>query len=336
MSEPTFSPRSVPTKAPRTNIAKLFLSIVTLCILGGCALGYFAFTLNKAPTNFQSPTSFTIEPGEGVKTITTNLENAHIVRSKTLLYFVLTLRYDTKSIKASTYIFDKPLSTTEIAKKLVTGDFDTDLIKFTHIEGERATDIALHAQATLTNFDTQHFLERAVPLEGKLYPETYLIPKTFTADELVDLMLKTFNEKTAAIQAKMESYTLTPQEILILASILEREANSPESMRVVSGILQRRLKEGIRLQADASIEYVLNKPLKELAPKDLEIDSPYNTYRVKGLPPTPIGNPGLEAITAVIEPTPSEYTYYITDTEGTFHYAKTYKEHLANVAKYLR
>jgi UPF0755 protein len=233
-------------------------------------------------------------------------------------------------------VFDRPLTSVAVAKKLVTGDFDNDLVKFTHIEGERATDIAIHAQSLLINFDTKRFLDRAVPEEGKLYPETYLVPKTFTADQLVDLMLKTFEEKTYSIQEKISTYPLTTKEILVLASILEREANSPESMKVVSGILQKRLTEGIRLQADASIEYVLNKPLKELTPKDLEIDSPYNTYRNKGLPPTPIGNPGLEAITAVIEPEQTDYLYYITDNEGNFHYAKTYDEHLDNVARYLR
>ena len=249
---------------------------------------------------------------------------------------MLNIFYDPKNIKASTYVFEEPLSTFSVAQKLVTGDFDNDLLKFTHIEGERATDIALRAKETLINFDDKRFLELAIPLEGKLYPDTYLIPKTFTAEQLVDLMLKTFNEKTRSIQTKLESYSLKFSDILILASILEREANSPESMRIVSDILQRRLKEGMALQTDASVEYILNKPLKELTAEDLKIDSPYNTYTNRGLPPTPIGNPGLIAITAVIEPTPNNFVYYITDKDGNFHYAKTYQEHLHNVNQYLR
>ena len=90
------------------------------------------------------------------------------------------------------------------------------------------------------------------------------------------------------------------------------------------------------LQADASIEYVLGKPLGELTPEDLEIDTPYNTYLYRGLPPTPIGNPGLAAIRAVLEPTSSDYLFYITDSEGNFYYAETFDEHRANIAKYLR
>lgn len=297
---------------------------------------YTGYVLNKPSSTFNAPASFTVEPGMGVKTITQTLEDQSIVRSGTFLYFILTLFYDTKNIKASTYVIEEPLTSFNVAHKLVVGDFDNDLIKFTHIEGERATHIAAEAEKNLINFDTALFLERAVPLEGKLYPETYYIPKTFTADELIDLMVKTFAQKTEELQPRIDRSILSFNEILVLASILEREANSPESMRMISDILQRRLKEGMALQTDASIEYILDKPLKELTPKDLEIDSPYNTYRNRGLPPTPIGNPGRDAILAVLDPTPNTYVYYITDTEGTFHYATTYDEHKANIAKYLR
>ena len=321
--------------ALRRSIFTLFTVLLLLLLLAGL-FGATLFFLNTPPKHFAGRSSFTIEPGEGVKTITSSLEKASIVRSGTFLYVMLNIFYDPKNIKASTYVFEEPLSTFSVAQKLVTGDFDNDLLKFTHIEGERATDIALRAKETLINFDDKRFLELAIPLEGKLYPDTYLIPKTFTAEQLVDLMLKTFNEKTRSIQTKLESYSLKFSDILILASILEREANSPESMRIVSDILQRRLKEGMALQTDASVEYILNKPLKELTAEDLKIDSPYNTYTNRGLPPTPIGNPGLIAITAVIEPTPNNFVYYITDKDGNFHYAKTYQEHLHNVNQYLR
>jgi UPF0755 protein len=149
-------------------------------------------------------------------------------------------------------------------------------------------------------------------------------------------MITTFAKETNDIQTLMDVHSLSYDEILVLASILEREANSEASMKIVSGILQRRLAEGMPLQADASIEYVLNKPLKELTPDDLKIDSPYNTYTNRGLPPTPIGNPGRTAILAVLEPTDTEYIFYITDEEGEFHYAKTYDEHLDNIERYLR
>ena len=138
------------------------------------------------------------------------------------------------------------------------------------------------------------------------------------------------------LDRQIQASKLSIDEILILASIIEREANTEESQKMISGIFQNRLAINMPLQADASIEYVLDKPLNELTPRDLEIDSPYNTYLNLGLPPTPIGNPGMEAIDAVLNPTKSDYYYYITDENGDFYYAKSYAEHLRNIEQYLR
>lgn len=314
--------------------AVVLLLIASICALLGAGLS--VYVLNKAPRGFVAPTVVVIEPGTNVKAITAQLQDSHVIRSQSLLYYILTFFYDPTDVKASTYIFEEPLTTTGVAERLVAGEFGNDLIRFTHYEGERATSIANNAEAQLINFDKEAFLARGVPLEGKLYPETYHIPKTFTADELIDLMLQTFEEKTKDIQPLIDKSSLSYEQVLVLASILEREANSPESMKIVSGILQGRMEAGMPLQADASIEYILNKPLKELTPEDLEIDSPYNTYLNKGLPPTPIGNPGIDAIMAVLQPEKTDYVYYITDNDGNFHYSVTYDEHLDNIEKYLK
>ncbi|MEN9920319.1 MAG: hypothetical protein RL538_212 [Candidatus Parcubacteria bacterium] len=322
-----------PMKKSFTSYILAFLLLSMTLIF--CASGYL-YVENKAPSDFVTPTVVTIEEGSTMRSIATQLERANVVRSGTLLYFAVSMFYDPTAVKASVYVFEEPLTTKQVAERLVTGDFGNDLIKFTHYEGERATSIADTAETQLINFDKESFLARAVPLEGKLYPETYHIPKTYTSDELIDLMLKTFAEKTVSIQPQIDNSQLSFEEVLVLASILEREANSPESMKVVSGILQGRMEAGMPLQADASIEYVLNKPLKELTSEDLKVDSPYNTYTNKGLPPTPIGNPGIDAIMAVLEPERTDYVFYITDNEGNFHYSVTYDEHLDNIEKYLR
>jgi UPF0755 protein len=321
------------------NIAKrgkgIWIILFSLAALLSAIIALYAFFLNSPVSEGEWPRSVTISSGTSVKQITRALEEENVVRSKELLYFALTLFHNPQDIKASTYVFEEPLTTLAVAQKLVAGDFDSDLIKFTHREGERATHIAIEAEAILENFDTEAFLARAIPLEGKLYPETYFVPKTFNADELIDLMLESFDQH---VQPELNNNTsgLSTDEVIILASILEREANSPKSMSMISDILQRRMKEGMPLQADASIEYILDKPLKELTPEDLKIDSPYNTYLNRGLPPTAIGNPGIDAIRAVLNPTPSNYVFYITDNDGVFHYAVTYDEHKANIQKYLR
>jgi UPF0755 protein len=322
------------TKPRRIIRTWLLLSI----LLGGIVVsGFLAVDfLAQAPADFPTGETITIPPGSGVRTVVNLLEQKHVVQSHILLYAVIYWYHDPKSIKASTYRFTEPLDVYAVAQKLVTGDFVSNLVHFTHPEGERATDIAEHAKSVLSNFDTTAFLQLAIPLEGKLFPDTYLVPPDFSAADLVKTMSEAYEKNVAPLRPLIASSTLTENQAITLASIIEREANSPESMKMVSGILQNRLKIGMALQTDASIEYILNKPLKDLTAKDLEIDSPYNTYTHKELPPTPICNPGLTAITAVVEPTTSDYLYYITDSTGNFHYAKTFEEHRMNVARYLK
>lgn len=330
------SPISNNVKSKASRPVLWLLALLAIAMIGLSGILLLATYLNQPDNDIVLPASFEIEPGTSVKEVTKNLADANIIRSEHLLYFILTLFHDPKDIKASTYVFEEPMTTREVAYKLVTGDFGNDLLSFTHFEGERATHIAAAASELLDSFDSEKFIELAVPLEGKLYPETYRIPKDFTAEELVDLMLKTYTKETSEISERITSHPLGENGVLTLASIIEREANTIESMKMVSGILQGRMEIGMPLQADASIEYVLDKPLKELTPEDLKVDSPYNTYTNRGLPPTPIGNPGIDAILAVLEPTRSDYVYYITDEEGNFHYAKDFDEHRINVAKYLR
>jgi UPF0755 protein len=310
--------------------------VLGILILGIVCTILFVFSLNKAPKNTLMPISFTVEKGDPVQEIAAALEQQSLIKSKTLLYLIISTQFDAKNIKASTYVFEKPLSTYEIATRLMTGDFDSELVRFTHVEGERATAIAKNAKKILPQFDESRFLAVAIPAEGKLYPETYFVPKEFTAEELFSLLTTTYDQETAFLAKAFATSTLSERDVLILASILEREANSTTSMAMVSGILRNRLNIDMPLQADASIEYVLDKPLQELTPEDLKMDSPYNTYLNRGLPPTPIGNPGIDAITAALLPTPSDYFYYITDTTGVFHYAKTYAKHLDNIERYLR
>lgn len=326
------------TTSPRA-LKKLINYLLLLFVLGLvllCALIGYGYIINQAPDTVSLPATVTIEPGASVKQVASQLVAEGVIKSDTLLYLIVILFFEPTNIKASTYVFDEPLTTYQIAERLTQGDFDSDLVRFTHIEGERVTHIAKEAAGVLRNFDADAFVALAEPAEGKLYPETYFVPADFSAEELYTLLRETFDKRIEPLAAEIEAHPLTLDEILTLASIIEREANSPESMGMVSGILQNRLTINMRLQADASIEYILDKPLQELTPEDLTIDSPYNTYLYGGLPPTPIGNPGLVAIEAVLRPTPSEYFFYITDDAGNFYYAETYDEHKANIDAYLR
>lgn len=338
---PQFTPiRCQEVEVVETSILRRYIFILTFGV-GLLCLFFISFylivsNLNQSPVTFPVNQPVVIEQGTEVKSITHILKEADVVKSETLLYYALLFFYEPKDVKASTYIFDKPLTTMEVAQRLTQGDFDTGLVRFTHFEGERVTQLARRADEVLPLFDAEVFISNAEPLEGRLFPETYFVPPTYTSADLQKLMTDTFDDEIMKIQTLIDAQELSLDEIVILASVIEREANSPESQKMVAGILQNRLAIDMPLQTDASIEYILDKPLSELTPDDLKIDSPYNTYLNKGLPPTPIGNPGLTAIMAVLEPTLSDYYYYITGNDGEFYYAKTYNEHLINIKKYLR
>jgi UPF0755 protein len=277
-----------------------------------------------------------IKRGMPVETIAEEAKQAGIVRSSLFLYLILTFSYDPTKIYAGTYRFEEPHTVFEVAYKLAESDVDMTLRAITLPEGMTRKDMARTIHAKLPSFDDQTFLELTKNNEGYLFPETYFVPEEFTAEEFVNLLTETFASALLPYKDDIASSTLSEFEVLTLASILEREANDEESMRMVSGILQNRLEIGMALQADATIGYVLDKPISELSPEDLEIDTQYNTYLYPGLTPTPIGNPGIKAIEAVLYPTKSEYLYYITDADGTFHYAETFEEHKSNIQRYLR
>lgn len=321
--------------APRRSTRGWYL-LILLITIGTVSGVLFLQSAIQPPANFPVGSTVEITSGTGVKVAAAQLESASIVKSKWVLYAVIWWYHDPTALKASTYRFTEPQDVFLVANTLMNGDFASNLIRFTHTEGERARAIAENATAVLTDFDAALFIQLAEPHEGKLFPETYLIPPNFTAEALVATMLAAYETNVEPLRKAIASSTFTETEVVILASIIEREANTPESMKMVSGILQNRLRIGMALQTDASIEYVLDKPLQELTPGDLKSDSRYNTYAHNELPPTPIGNPGLDSITAVLEPTPSKYLFYITDNDGVFHFAETFDEHRINVARYLR
>jgi UPF0755 protein len=149
-------------------------------------------------------------------------------------------------------------------------------------------------------------------------------------------MQNTYEERLTPLREQIATSGYTEKEIITLASIIEREANSETSMRMVSGVLHNRLSIDMALQVDAVFEYAIGRGSAELTESDLLLDSPYNTYTRAGFPPTPIGNPGMVAILAALNPIQHNYLYYLTGTDGEFYYAETFDRHRQNKARYLR
>ncbi len=176
-----------------------------------------------------------------------------------------------------------------------------------------------------------------VGLEGYLFPDTYRIYRDASAEDVVRRMLDNFADRmTPELLGEVKASGRSFHEVIIMASIIEREVRGSEERRMVADIFWRRLDEGMRLQADSTVNYVTGKRLPSVSYDDTRYDSPYNTYRYAGLPPGPIGNPGIEAIEAALDPEPNDFWYFLTDEEGTVHYARTFDEHNQNKYRYLK
>lgn len=181
------------------------------------------------------------------------------------------------------------------------------------------------------------FVAEAGREEGFLFPDTYRFYKDAKPADVISKMKENFNKKlTRDILDEIAAQKQTLKNIITMASILEEEVRGEEDMKIVAGILWKRIDRGMGLNVDAALTYVLGKTSAELTDGDLKYDSPYNTYLYRGLPPTPISNPGLSTINAALNPTTSKYFYYLTGKDGKTYYAETLEGHTLNKRKYLR
>ena len=313
------------------------MHIVWLCGALGVlvlAIALYFFWLSFPPSSFPVNQPITIEPGLSAGEIADELHAQGVVRSADLLYLAIVIFHDPESIKAGSYVFQDSDGVFAIARLITDDNPPVNQLSLTFYEGTTAAAYAEIAAKYLPEFDEAYFIEHTRDFEGYLFPDTYYLPYTYTAEELIELLRSTYRDQLTPLFAANDT-DLSEYEVLTLASLIEREANSEESMRIVAGILMNRLSIGMPLQVDASMEYVIDKPLDELTPEDLDTDSPYNTYLYAGLPPTPIGNPGVAAVKAVLDPITTDYLFYITGSDGNFYYATTYDEHLDNIATHL-
>jgi UPF0755 protein len=277
----------------------------------------------------------TIPEGAPLSLIAALLDEHKVVRSAFLFRTVVSFLGGESSIHAGVHVFPEPLSTYGVAEALLGQDTAVPPVKITVPEGSTLEEFDAIIVAALPHIP-EGTIAGTVSAEGILFPDTYFFREDATAEEVIGTLTEHQEAKIAPLREQIAAHELTEAEVIILASILEGEANDETSMRLVAGILLDRLEIGMPLQVDATFYYLLGKESGELTPEDLEIDSPFNTYRYPGLPPSPIGSPGLMAIEAVLNPTSSPYLYYLTDPDGNFYYAETFDEHKENKARYLR
>jgi len=277
-----------------------------------------------------------IPRGAAVSEVADILKERNVVSSPFLfrVYMKMFKRGDT--VLAGAYLLNKKQSLLGIVDRITSGDFHLENIKVLITEGMDVLDIAKKLKTDLPYFDDKKFIELATKEEGYLFPDTYFFIDGVAPESVIAMMKDNFTKKTAGLEQKISASGHTLAEIVTMASIIEREAVTPKDRRIISGILWKRISIRMPLQVDATFDYINGKGTSSLTIDDLKIDSPYNTYVYRGLPPGPIGNPGLDCIIAALEPEKTPYLYYLSDKGGTIHYAKTFEEHVKNKMKYLK
>ena len=301
-------------------------------ILGALLFSWWFSGLDSPPEHFPSGASVIVDEGLSLKDIAQSLESQGVIRSSFYLYILLSRDNADRRVQAGAYRFDTPLSTHELARALTSGTNRTPLITVTFPEGFSSKQLLSYLPPKLVSDPNADYASH----EGYLFPDTYYVSGDMTQDDIVAMMRENFSARIEPLMGDIESSAWSLSDVVTLASLIEREANDDESRVMVSAVLQNRLAVGMPLQVDAVFYYLLGKESVELTEADLEYNSPYNTYTHLRLPPGPIANPGLESIRAVLEPANTDYLYYITAPDGTFHYARTFEEHKRNKERYLR
>lgn len=318
----------------------IFLSSVILAFL------IFILYLHLPTASTYSPVNFRIEKGNNAKLIAKKLKEKGLVRSSLLfLYYIKKLGLESK-LKAGEYILSKDMSIRQILNYLVEGK--TIVIKVAIPEGFTTREIAqLIEKKGLGNNEifiklvkTPHLFNFSyeIPLtfDGYLFPDTYYLDRTLCEKDIIQKMLDRFQEivKYNHIIERSNEIKYSLDNIINIASLIEKEAKVDSERPLISAVLHNRLKRGMALECDATIQFILGNPKKRLYYKDLLIDSPYNSYLYKGLPPRPICNPGLASIESALSPAKANYLFYVLKNDGLHHFSFKASEHAKAKKKY--
>lgn len=344
--------------------------IIVLIIFVGIFIAYQWYSNAIYTENIQSEDiAFTVNNGDNLLTIASKLEQSRVIASEQALKIYVRLNNITANIKAGQYAIPKGTNVPNVIKILEEGTFKVS-IAVTIPEGMRYEQIAdllvskFESSAQTNNFVKSEFIDicenpdkytfdtnvsailnkykpASNPLRGLLFPDTYRFDFDSNAKTVVSAMLLNFDKRltdngiTLENLNKNQNNLTSIYDVISLASIIEKEAGNDADRPLVSGIFHNRLKVNYPLQSDITIHFIKNDEDTFISFADTKIESPYNTYLYAGVTPTPINNPGISSIKAALNPTKTEYFYFIYDANGTLYYAKTYEEHIANVNRYL-
>lgn len=294
-------------------------TVIGVCIVVFLIMvSYFYKQVFVVPDAFPSGKNFTVNENESLKSVSNRLQEEKFITSPLLFRLGISFLGKDRAIQLGGYTFSEPLSLFGVVTTFVEGRPSTPLLSVTIPEGSTSNEVAIIIAKTLPTVPIDIFTQVAMKYEadGKLFPSTYFLLPSYTAEDIVKIMLSTFTKKiaTLGVVAKINPPLTSEHDVLVLASILEGEAKTQQDMKIVAGILLTRMTMGMPLQVDVAME----------------------TYKQKGLPKSPINNPGLTAIDAALHPIETPYLFYLTGNDGQMYYSKTFDEHKRNIRKYLK
>jgi UPF0755 protein len=330
-------------------IKKFFLRWDVLSVIAVFIIILVVFYITFFTPNYylqKSPVQFDIKRGESFSEITARLYKQKIIPSKANFRIAGFIYGAEKKIRAARFYIPNGLSYLDLLDLFISGECD-HLRTITTKSGQTIKWLAHRLQKYIL-IDSTEFSSRANDLqlaktlglnqksfEGYLFPGDYELYEKSKTVELISIFYNAFKGfYSDSLIKRNEQSGFTVHEILTLASIVKGETDKVEEMPTIAGVYHNRLRIGMKLQADPTIQYLLPDGWRRLTYKDLEIDSPYNTYKNSGLPPGPINNPGREAILAALYPEKHQYLYFVADGEGGHWFAKNHREHINNVKKY--
>lgn len=318
---------------------KILFLVILFFTIGTISLLIYKEGLLPVNKNDKKQIVFVVNQGDSLTNIINKLNKNNLIRNRLSFYSYIRLNKLDRKLQAGVFHLNKSMDIKTIVNTLLTGSVD---VSITIVEGIRKEEIADIIQKYI-DFNREDFIINSE--EGYLFPDTYFLPKEASASSIIDILEKNFTNKYIKyVQNIAQSKQKNMKDIVILASLVEREANNEKDRKSIANILTKRLQNDWPLQVDATVQYSLgyntNTQLwwkKNLSFEDLKINSLFNTYLYKGLPPTPICNPGLSSLIASAEANgDTPYWFYITGKDGITRYSKTIEEHQSLINKYLR
>lgn len=300
---------------------------------------------SSTSTGEEQPTYVQIRQGMTAGEIGSLLQEKGVITSQYRFWFLAKLNGVDSHFKTGNYAFQSHMETRDVLQQLVHGA--SVVMRFTIPEGYNVNEIArtLAEKGIVNQKDFLREAKNFAPYdymtgnphetyraEGFLFPDTYEVRGDIETADVLHLMADEFNQKlTSELRARADEMGLSVYELITLASLVEKEARFEDDRPVIAQVFLKRLRIGMPLQSDTTIQYLLDAPKEDVSISDTKIDSPYNTYQHMGLPPGPIANPGIASIQAVLWPADTDYLYFVADREGHNHYSQSYEEHLAIV-----